>query len=168
MTLFNERFKAVRKESGLTQVEFGRLIGVTGATISYIESGSSKPSAAALKIICSTYRVRYDWLMYGEGEMYEESAEESLVDRYAPNLDESFKAVLRQMDAMPDAAWEALRDYVLAQLDAVQRMRNDRRQSLIEEKVSAYRAELIAQMDAETSSPSQTTGAPAADESSAS
>lgn len=163
---FNERYKLIRKNAGLTQAEYGRLVGVTGATVSLIEKGASKPTPAAIKLICATYRVRYDWLMYGEGEMYEESARESLVDRYAPNLDESFKAVLRQMDAMPDAAWEALRDYVLAQLDAVQRMRDDRRKdAIIEEKVSAYRAELYAQMDAETSSPSRTTAAPGAAES---
>ena len=68
MTL-GERIKYLRKEMNMTQLEFGKHIGVSGATISTSESGKTTPDSQTIEIICMKCNVNRDWLVDGIGEM---------------------------------------------------------------------------------------------------
>lgn len=60
-----ERIKKIRKLHGLTQKEFGEKIGVSSVTISTSESGKTKPDEQTLRLLCSTYGIRRQWLEEG-------------------------------------------------------------------------------------------------------
>ena len=66
----NARIKAVRKEKGLKQAEFGKLIGLTQGGVSYIEQEGTTITEQNITIICQKFRVRREWLTNGEGEMF--------------------------------------------------------------------------------------------------
>ncbi|MBQ9721002.1 MAG: helix-turn-helix transcriptional regulator [Oscillospiraceae bacterium] len=117
MSTIGERIKLIRKEKKLTQVELGKLLGITGAGISYIESGGSQPTEAALKLICATYRVNYKWLTTGEGAMYQDLPNEerlqAFVEQYAPDASPYFKSVvLAAVKYLSDEDWARYRDFV--------------------------------------------------------
>ncbi len=65
-----ERIKAIRKELGLTLEKFGEKLGVTKTTISRIEKGVNNLTDQMARSICREYNVDYDYLMYGEGDMF--------------------------------------------------------------------------------------------------
>lgn len=66
------RIRKVRADSGLSMEKFGERIGITKSSVSLLESGKNNPSEQTLKLICKEFKVNYDWLAVGEGEMYRE------------------------------------------------------------------------------------------------
>ncbi len=77
-----DRIKKIRKDSGLTQVDFGTKIGVKGNTITGYETGIRTPSDAIIFSICREFNINENWLRYGsdpmkkifEGDEYTEAA----------------------------------------------------------------------------------------------
>lgn len=77
-----DRIKKIRKDSHLTQVEFGNRLGVKGNTITGYETGIRTPSDAIIFSICREFNINEDWLRYGhepmkkvfEGDEYTEVA----------------------------------------------------------------------------------------------
>lgn len=65
----NKRIKEVRKTFGLTQEQFGLKIGLTGAALSKIESGTNNPTGQTIVSICREFGVSEVWLRTGIGEM---------------------------------------------------------------------------------------------------
>lgn len=65
-----KRIKAIRKDQGLTQTEFGSQIGVKGNTVTGYENGTRCPSDAVINSICLIFNVDQTWLRTGEGTMY--------------------------------------------------------------------------------------------------
>lgn len=63
------RIKEVRKESKLTQSEFGGKIGISLSGVSSLEIGKNTPSEQTIRAICSEFNVNRDWLVDGIGEM---------------------------------------------------------------------------------------------------
>lgn len=57
----------------MSQEDFGDKIGLTKTAISYIESGKRGVTESNIKLICTTYNIREDWLKNGNGEMFMES-----------------------------------------------------------------------------------------------
>lgn len=66
-----ERFKILRKDTGLTQKDFAARVGLSQNFIAQIESGSKVPSDRTVSDICRIFHVNEDWLRTGEGEMYD-------------------------------------------------------------------------------------------------
>lgn len=69
MIYANTRLKAIRDHFDLNQYEFGKRIGVTGATISRLESGVRTVTEAQILAIVREFGVDENWLRTGEGEM---------------------------------------------------------------------------------------------------
>lgn len=67
-----ERVKEIRKTLNLTMEKFGEKLGVGKTAISNIESGNRNLTDQMSKSICREYNVNYDYLMYGDGEMFDE------------------------------------------------------------------------------------------------
>lgn len=64
-----DRIKQVRKTAKLTQVDFGKRLGVAGNTITNYENGMREPSNAVIIAICREFGINEEWLRYGKGEM---------------------------------------------------------------------------------------------------
>lgn len=60
-----DRIKELRKDSKMTQVDFGERIGVKGNTVTGYETGIRTPSDAVIKAICREFGCAEDWLRYG-------------------------------------------------------------------------------------------------------
>ena len=65
-----ERVREIRKSLNLTLEKFGEKLGVQKSAISKIEKDNVKLSDQMAKSICREYNVNYDYLVYGEGEMF--------------------------------------------------------------------------------------------------
>lgn len=57
------RIKQLRKEIGLTQRKFSKMVGCTAATLSAYENGSKSPSLEIIKRIAENCNVSIDWLI---------------------------------------------------------------------------------------------------------
>lgn len=69
MTL-GERIKKIRSDAGLTQKEFGEVIGVGRLYVSSLEIGQAQPGKARLFVIADKFNVNLEWLQTGNGEPY--------------------------------------------------------------------------------------------------
>ena len=67
-----ERVRSVRKELNLTLEKFGKKLGVSKGAISAIEIGTRNLTEQMTKSICREYNVNYDYLVNGEGEMFDD------------------------------------------------------------------------------------------------
>ena len=155
----NERIKELRLKLGLSQDEFGRRLGVTRGAITNIELNKVEPKPLFIDLMCREFHVNESWLRTGEGEMFQpKSRNDELLD-YARRLAEgdpgSIRAkILTAMTRLTDAQWEVLAQVAAQFLAEAQSQPSH--EPTIEERVEAYRQELLAEeKGAEESSPSQ-------------
>ena len=102
----NARIETLRKELRLNQAAFGERIGLGGGAIGKMERGGTVTDQN-IKLICEKFRVRREWLVDGEGEMflsgepgifaefakeYKLSAQEQEVAKYLLGLSEGERA----------------------------------------------------------------------------
>ena len=109
----NSRIKKIREENKLSQVEFGKRIGVGRSSISKLESGENNPSDQTILLICNTFNVNEDWLRTGEGEMFKPLSRSETIAKFAGELmkdeDDSFRRQLVEALAQLDEKeWEVL------------------------------------------------------------
>lgn len=109
-----ERVKQLRSELKLTQLDFGRRIGVSGATVSTTESGKTTPDNQTILLICREFGINRLWLETGEGPKYPEEVQngpEALIPDLVGILN-SYPAVLNVMQRvvrhMKPSDWERL------------------------------------------------------------
>lgn len=110
MTL-GDRIKELRKSHSLSQIEFGKRIGVSGATISTSESGKTTPDEQTIRAICSEFSVNRDWLVDGVGEM---QVQRPLLPELIHNL-RKYPHALELLAAMTPEDWVAF-DALLARV----------------------------------------------------
>lgn len=116
----NERFKELRKELGLTQGEFGKILGLSTSGVSDIESGRRKVTEQHL-IMLSNYKkkvINIEWLRTGNGEMFVKMDKEAELMTWAGSVlgsvDESFKKrFVKMLSELDDRDWEALEKIAL-------------------------------------------------------
>lgn len=113
----NERVKMVRKHFCQNQTEFGKRIGLTQSSVTFIENGKREVSEKHIKIICSEFRVNEDWLRTGEGDMIsgEKTPDPDIIaftDFLDPSMNPKKKKILghiaRTLDGMSDTDLQAL------------------------------------------------------------
>ena len=81
-----ERIKTIRKTLGLTLEKFGENLGVTKVAISNIEKENRNLTEQMALAICREYNVNYDYLMTGEGEMFD-NLPETVLDELCQQYD---------------------------------------------------------------------------------
>lgn len=67
--LLHERLKLFRKEKKLTQDEFGKKLNLTKFAISNYENGRNNIPDRVISDICREWNINKNWLLYGEGDM---------------------------------------------------------------------------------------------------
>lgn len=116
----NERFKELRKALGLTQSEFGKILGLSTSGVSDIESGRRKVTEQHL-IMLSNYKkkiINTEWLRTGDGEMFVKMDREAELMTWAGSVlgsvDESFKKrFVKMLSELDDRDWETLEKIAL-------------------------------------------------------
>lgn len=110
----NERISLIRKESGLTQEEFGAKVG--GLSRNYIwmiEKGDRVPSDRTISDICREFNVNEEWLRTGEGEMFQPKSRNEELFEFAAKVAEGDPGsiqsqLLSVMARLSDEQWEVL------------------------------------------------------------
>ena len=95
-----ERIRELRTTLRLTQDQFGNKIGVKNGVVSAWEKGSAPVPDGRVRIIRDEYNASIDWILKGEGEMFQESTEDPNAKRdaaleYALSLIRKLPAVER-------------------------------------------------------------------------
>ena len=81
-----ERIRQVRKDAGLSQSEFGRVLGVSLSAVFKWESGENEMSDAVILLLCQKFRVSETWLRTGAGEMHGEQEKQEELGRAVATL----------------------------------------------------------------------------------
>lgn len=116
----NERFKELRKALGLTQSEFGKILGLSTSGVSEIEAGRRKVTEQHL-IMLSNYKkkiINIEWLRTGDGEMFVKMDREAELMTWAGSVlgsvDDSFrKRFVKMLSELDDRDWETLEKIAL-------------------------------------------------------
>ena len=108
-----KRVNEVRKSLGLTLEKFGERLGVTKTTISRIEKGVNNLTDQMAISICREYNVNYDYLMYGEGEMFDDLPQ-TIVDELCAqyDLNDFDKALVEMYVSLPAGSRERIKEYM--------------------------------------------------------
>ena len=104
-----ERVLEIRKSLNMTMDQFGEKLGVQKSAISKIEKGRVNLSDQMAISICREYNVNYDYLINGEGEMFDDLPQtvlDELCVQY--NLDDLDRNLVEMYLEMPDQ----VRDYL--------------------------------------------------------
>ena len=109
-----ERVKLIRAELNLTLEKFGDRVGVGKAAISKIEKNENRLSDQMIKAICREFNVNYDWLVYGDGEMFSELPK-TILDELcrAYDLDEMDRKLIQEYIKMNKQSRQVLKDYIM-------------------------------------------------------
>lgn len=146
----NERIKELRRTLKISQEKFGNRIRISGASVSKIESGENNPSEQTISLIVSEFNVSERWLREGTGDMFNESTSEveRLVKKYSfPDIVGKLLTVYESLnESQQEAVLEYAQRFISSVID----------EQSVEAKTAAYREELLAERDTETSSVSQT------------
>ena len=105
-----ERLKKIRKTLNLTLEKFGEKLGVKKASLSAIENGKRNLTEQLTLSICREYKVNYDYLVYGKGEMFD-SLPETVLDELCMqyDLDEDDRDILKLYLELPVDAKTAIK-----------------------------------------------------------
>lgn len=108
-----ERVNQIRKALDLTLEKFGEKLGVQKSSISKIEKDRVALSDQMAKSICREYNVNYDYLMYGEGEMFDDLPQ-TIVDELCAqyNLNDFDKALVEMYVSLPTGSRERIKEYM--------------------------------------------------------
>lgn len=112
----NERLKLLRKTLKMTQIEFGERIGVAGNTVTNYENSMRNPSTAVITSICREFNVNENWLLNGEGEMFNELSQAELVanivGRAISSNDEFILNTFIALGQLSPAQWDEIKKFV--------------------------------------------------------
>lgn len=70
MNDISSRIEQLIKKLDISNAEFARRIGVTRSSVSLWINGPNVPSETTLREICRQFNVDYNWLKFGESEMF--------------------------------------------------------------------------------------------------
>lgn len=104
-----DRIREIRKALHLTQAEFAHALGTTRTAYAKYENGLVEPSDTIVRLICSTYHIREDWLRTGEGEMHQKSKQDRLKEIIQEfDLSDTQAKALRILMSLPPEQRDAI------------------------------------------------------------
>lgn len=116
--LIGKRVSVLRKTLKLTQTEFAKALSIGQQALSMIENGQRDLSEKNIKLICFSYRVSYDWLVNGIGDMFQsdDSDAQAIVDSVMTGDNEFAKKILVKFAKLSDEHWKQLQE-ILTELE---------------------------------------------------
>lgn len=153
----NSRLKDIRKALRLTQKEFAARLGITDSGISRLEKGQNQLTDQLIRAICREYKVNYEYLKNGIGEMFVEVPQtvvDELCEQY--DLDDFDRIMLQEYLKLDESSRNVLKAYIRS---IMKRVGSDDTQSKIDAEVESYRQEL--ELEASQAEKSSASGTPA-------
>lgn len=152
-----ERVKEIRRSLKLTLEKFGERLGVGKTAISKIEKGENNLSSQMMKAICNEYRVNYEYLESGTGEMFSD-VPQTVVDELCAqyDLDDFDRIMLQEYLKLDESSRNVLKAYIRS---IMKRVESDDTQAKIDAEVESYRQEL--ELEASQAEKSSASGTPA-------
>ncbi len=135
-----ERVKEIRRALKLTLEKFGQKLGVGKTAISKIEKGERALTVQMMKAICNEYRVNFEYLKDGVGEMFAEVPQnvvDELCEQY--DLDDMDRIMIQEYLKLDDDSRRVLKEYIR---NVMKRAAADDQQARIDAEVESYRKEL--------------------------
>lgn len=94
METIGDRVRMARDSTGLNRTDFGKEVGMTGAGIGQIESGTTKdPKPGNLLKISDRTKHNLRWLIAGKGPRYRHESSESIIDAFEATTEDRQKVV---------------------------------------------------------------------------
>jgi transcriptional regulator with XRE-family HTH domain len=115
----NTRIQQIRKTAKMTQDEFADKIGLSKNFVWMIEKGERTPSERTIKDICREFKVNYDWLVKGIGNMFQSDDDgdaQAIVDSVMTGDNEFAKKILVKFAKLSDEHWKQLQE-ILTELE---------------------------------------------------
>ena len=137
----NSRLKDIRKALRLTQKEFAARLGITDSGISRLEKGQNQLTDQLIRAICREYKVNYEYLKNGIGEMFVEVPQtvvDELCEQY--DLDDFDRIMLQEYLKTDEASRNVLKTYIRKICGQISEAEDT--QTKIDAEVEAYREEL--------------------------
>lgn len=108
----NKRLAVLRKSLGMNQKDFAYSLSLGQSTLAMIETGKRELTERNIKLICSLYKVSYQWLVNGKGEMFkeEDSDAQAIVDEVMTGDNEFAKSVLVKLAKLSDKRWTQIEE----------------------------------------------------------
>lgn len=118
----NTRIQQIRKTAKMTQDEFAEKIGVSKNFVWMIEKGERVPSDRTVKDICREFKVNYELLTKGTGDMFIQNKRKSEIADFVGSVlngeADSFKIRLVEILAnLNESEWETLQKLANALAD---------------------------------------------------
>lgn len=115
MNDIGRRLKELRKVhlGNMSQEELGKILDITGASISRIEKGERNATERMIKTLCQKCRVDYFWLTEGIGEPfidYPETKLDEIIEEY--DLDEMDKKIIEEYLKLKPEERAAIKKYI--------------------------------------------------------
>lgn len=117
-----DRFKELREALSLTQQKFADRLDISRNFVAQIEMGNKIPSERTVKDICREFKVNYEWLTEGTGEMFIQNKRKSEIADFVGSVlngeADSFKVRLVEILAnLNESEWETLQKLANALAD---------------------------------------------------
>lgn len=113
-----DRFKELREALSLTQQKFADRLDISRNFVAQIEMGSKIPSERTIKDICREFKVNYDWLVNGTGDMFQDddSDAQAIVDSVMTGDNDFAKKTLVKFARLSEEHWRQLQE-ILEELE---------------------------------------------------
>lgn len=110
--LIGKRVSVLRKTLKLTQTEFAKALSIGQQALSMIENGQRDLSEKNIKLICFSYKISYDWLVNGIGDMFQsdDSDAQAIVDSVMTGDNDFAKKILVKFAKLSDEHWKQLEE----------------------------------------------------------
>lgn len=111
MNTINERIRYIRKQYDLTQLEFGKRIGVKANTVTGYEKGTRNPTDVVIRAICREFDINEIWLRTGSDEMYVNEIDEKRFYRNIGKLQwADDETIIRWVNAIAETNPDTLKE----------------------------------------------------------
>lgn len=116
--LIGKRVSVLRKTLKLTQTEFAKALSIGQQALSMIENGQRDLSEKNIKLICFSYKVSYDWLVNGTGDMFQDddSDAQAIVDSVMTGENDFAKKTLVKFARLSEDRWRQIQE-ILSELE---------------------------------------------------
>lgn len=113
-----DRFKELRETLSLTQQKFADRLNISRNFVAQIEMGNKIPSERTIKDICREFKVNYDWLVNGTGDMFQDddSDAQAIVDSVMTGDNDFAKKTLVKFARLSEERWRQLQE-ILEELE---------------------------------------------------
>lgn len=114
METVNMRVSILRKHLGLNQKDFAEALAIKQAALSMIENGQRDLSEKNIRLICGAYKVNYDWLVNGTGEMFQndDGDAQAIIDSILTSDNEFMRDALIRLARLDEKYWEMLKEII--------------------------------------------------------